>query len=428
MASGISYRRFEQGTALVFPLGTAADPSILFGNDNAWGGLNDGIYGTTTPSVAISINGTKAIEFKAGAMEFPDGTAALPSITFASDPDTGLFSSSANVLGFAASGAVEMLLSGTNLTPGADDGSALGSATVSWADLFLATGGVINWANGDVTLTMAANLLTLDGGDLLIANGFGQVIGHTAQIAAGAVTSEFQMHGTAPADSTALLAAWSADAVPPRLYFAKSRSATIGTFGIITTGDNLGEILAFGDDGVDFNSNANASAAIIFDSAGTIAADRVPGQILLQTATDAAPSVLTTAVTISPAQNATFVGSVLSTSATKGIGYGTGAGGTVTQGTNKSTGVTLDTITGIITMVNSALAGDTTVAFTLTDSAIAATDAVIVLHESVGTIGAYSFGSTAAGGSAVISVHNNTAGSLSEAIVLRFVVIKSVNA
>ena len=67
-------------------------------------------------------------------------------------------------------------------------------------------------------------------------------------------------------------------------------------------------------------------------------------------------------------------------------------------------------------------------AFTLTDSAIAATDAVLVLHESGGTIGAYSFGSTGAAGSAAISVHNNTSGSLSEAIVLRFVVIKSVNA
>ena len=121
-------------------------------------------------------------------------------------------------------------------------------------------------------------------------------------------------------------------------------------------------------------------------------------------------------------------GALLVKSATLGLGYGSGAGGTVTQATSKSTGVTLNTVTGIITMNGAALAADTTVSFTLTDSAIAATDAVVVVHESVGTLGAYSFAATGAAGSAAIAVHNNTPGSLSEAIVLRFVVIKSVNA
>lgn len=120
-------------------------------------------------------------------------------------------------------------------------------------------------------------------------------------------------------------------------------------------------------------------------------------------------------------------GKITSAGATSGIGYATGAGGAVTQITSKSTGVTLNTVTGIITMQAASLAADTTVSFTLTDSAIAATDAVIVLHESAGTLGAYSFASTAAAGSASISVHNNTPGALAEAIVLRFAVIKSVN-
>lgn len=153
-------------------------------------------------------------------------------------------------------------------------------------------------------------------GDLQVANGGGVVIGNTAQVAVGAVTSELQVQGTAPADSTISLTAWSADAVPPRLYFGKSRSATIGTFSIITTGDNLGEIMAFGDDGVDLNSNSNASAGIVFDSAGTIAADRVPGVIRFQTATDAAPSVLTTALTIDQAQTVTCAAGLVTQTAT----------------------------------------------------------------------------------------------------------------
>lgn len=116
----------------------------------------------------------------------------------------------------------------------------------------------------------------------------------------------------------------------------------------------------------------------------------------------------------------------LDSSPTAGIGYGVGAGGTVTQATNKSTGVTLDKVVGTIVMNGAALAADVTVAFTLTNSAIAANDVVVVVHDLTGTIGAYSFGVTPAGGSALISVHNNTPASLSEAIQLRFAVIKGV--
>lgn len=128
------------------------------------------------------------------------------------------------------------------------------------------------------------------------------------------------------------------------------------------------------------------------------------------------------------AGNLSLTGGVNSSSPTAGIGYSSGAGGTVTQATSKSTGVTLNKATGIITMNAASLAANTAVAFTLTDSAIAATDAVVIVHESGGSLGAYGFGSTAAGGSATITVRNLTSGALAEAIVLRFVVIKSVNA
>ena len=65
---------------------------------------------------------------------------------------------------FSVNDVAELLLSATNLTPGANDGNVLGSATVSWADLFLATGAVINWANGEVTITETdADTLTIAG-------------------------------------------------------------------------------------------------------------------------------------------------------------------------------------------------------------------------------------------------------------------------
>lgn len=107
------------------------------------------------------------------------------------------------------------------------------------------------------------------------------------------------------------------------------------------------------------------------------------------------------------------------------FGYGAGAGGTVTQATNKSTGVTLDTRCGQVTMNNAQLDAATAVSFTLTNSQIAATDLLIINHVSGGTTGAYLFGARAAAGSATVTVRNVSAGNLSEALVLGFAVIKA---
>ena len=57
----------------------------------------------------------------------------------------------------------KLQLSPNNLNPSANDGLALGAATVSFADLFLASGGVINWNNGAFTLTQNAGLVTASG-------------------------------------------------------------------------------------------------------------------------------------------------------------------------------------------------------------------------------------------------------------------------
>ena len=126
----------------------------------------------------------------------------------------------------------------------------------------------------------------------------------------------------------------------------------------------------------------------------------------------------------------TAASSVKSTSASGGVGYATGAGGVVTQATSKSTGVTLDKVCGTITMHNATLAHQTPVAFTLTNSAIEATDVVAVCVKSGGTAGAYlvSAGAVAAGSCSITLFNCQTAGNLSEAVVLQFAVIKAVAA
>jgi hypothetical protein len=106
------------------------------------------------------------------------------------------------------------------------------------------------------------------------------------------------------------------------------------------------------------------------------------------------------------------------------IGYGTAAQGTVTQATDKGTGVTLNKSAGQITMNGAALAGNTAVTFTLTNNLISAKDVIILNVGSVGTAGAYTtYVSSLAAGSAVLTLRNLTSGSLSEAVVINYAII-----
>ena len=56
----------------------------------------------------------------------------------------------------------------TGFIPDANDGAYLGTTTAQFSDLFLAEGGVINWDNGDATLTQAGDVVTLAGADLKV--------------------------------------------------------------------------------------------------------------------------------------------------------------------------------------------------------------------------------------------------------------------
>jgi len=110
--------------------------------------------------------------------------------------------------------------------------------------------------------------------------------------------------------------------------------------------------------------------------------------------------------------------------ATQEIGYATAAQGTVTQATDKSTGVTLNKSAGRITMNAASLAANTAVSFTLTNSGISSNDAIIVNVSGGGTAAAYTtYISSMTAGSAVVTLRNLTGGALAEAVVLNFAII-----
>lgn len=111
------------------------------------------------------------------------------------------------------------------------------------------------------------------------------------------------------------------------------------------------------------------------------------------------------------------------------IGYNTGAGGSITQGAgSKTNSVTLNRPTGIIVTDNAALNANTAVTFNLSNSVIEATDIVLVSHVSGGSLSAYNFAAEPAAGNANIVIRNIAGVNLSEALTLRFIVLKSVNA
>ncbi len=124
-------------------------------------------------------------------------------------------------------------------------------------------------------------------------------------------------------------------------------------------------------------------------------------------------------------------GKISSNSSTKGVGYSTGAGGAVTQATNRTTAVTVNTVSGTITTNNASLAAEATAKFTVTNSSIEVGDTVVVSQQSGSNGGGTIVSVTAvAAGSFQIAVYNgNVAAGTAEtgAIKINFAVIKAVS-
>ena len=248
------------------------------------------------------------------------------------------------------------------ISPATNDAAALGTTTLGFADLHLATGGVINWANGEITITetdantltiagvatrvdlaagilemnnaiewdtgvaivageysigrnadatdrlqfnvptgatfewsvndvakllLSTSALTVSDGDLFVADAYGVVIGHSAQLSTGAIP-ELQLVGLGGgADSRALIAGFGANANSGIFQFLKSRGASLGGSGIVSNDDELGLIEWHVDDGSDYVSRA-AAIRVYID--GVPGLNDTPGRIILATTADGSES------------------------------------------------------------------------------------------------------------------------------------------
>lgn len=172
-----------------------------------------------------------------------------------------------------------------------------------------------------------------------------------------------------------------------------------------------------------------------FDGSGAITvtadANTLSGTVLKSTVVTSSltsfgetPTLVTPIIGVATGTSLAVTGAVTSSGA--GIGYATGAGGTVTQITSRTTTVVLNKLCGNITMFSAAQAANAIVTFTLTNSFIAATDILLVQHISATNGGAWVFSTVCGAGSATISITNSTSASITSATPLRFILIKAV--
>jgi hypothetical protein len=159
-------------------------------------------------------------------------------------------------------------------------------------------------------------------------------------------------------------------------------------------------------------TSANLRAAMT-DETGT-------GSLVFATS----PTLVTPAIGVATGASLTATGVIASTG-TAGVGYATGAGGTVTQGSSRTTGVTINKTSGAITLF-SAAGSATAATFTVTNSTVAATD-VIILNQKSGT-DLYDLMVTAVSAGSFNITFRTTGGTTTEQPVFNFAVIKGVAA
>ena len=151
-----------------------------------------------------------------------------------------------------------------------------------------------------------ADNLSIAGSDVSIADGIGLIVGNTAQVAMGEVTSEVQILGTTETDASLAIGLWSTtDALSPSLKFVKGAHATIGNHSVtVEDNEELGKIQAYGSDATDSDTLSSEIAFNIDDDG--VGTGTLGGEILLKTS--GKDGTLDTAVTIDSSQNVALAG------------------------------------------------------------------------------------------------------------------------
>ena len=192
-----------------------------------------------------------------------------------------------------------------------------------------------------------------------------------------------------------------------------SQAAGLKVTGAVAAGTVAAAVISSGAD-ANLSINAKGSGTLTLNNTAT-------GNIVLGRAATGVSLAVTGALT--------------SSSASAGIGYATGAGGAVIQITNRSTGVTVNALSGTIQTDTTSLAAGASAEFTVTNSSVAVGDVVVVSQRSGSSNVAGVAGTThvhvvtVAAGSFIVSVDNKSSTTAETgAIIINFAMIKAVAA
>ena len=130
--------------------------------------------GLTTANSVLNVIGGDGITANENDMAITSAQTTITSIlntalVVGRDADNQVKFSTDDEMIFRLNGTDEIKMAANLLAPVTSDGAALGNTSLMWSDLFLESGSVINFNNGDITLTHALNKLTFAGGHLEMA-------------------------------------------------------------------------------------------------------------------------------------------------------------------------------------------------------------------------------------------------------------------
>jgi len=137
---------------------TVADDHFLFCDGGASGATKvESIADLATAQAGTGITATNGV-FSVTAAQTGITSLLATDIKIGEDDQTKIDFATANQIQFYANNSKEMVLEENELSPGTNDGIALGSAAMGWSDLYLADGGQILLGNDqDVKLTHVAD-------------------------------------------------------------------------------------------------------------------------------------------------------------------------------------------------------------------------------------------------------------------------------
>tara|TARA_Y100000034_G_scaffold85118_1_gene102099 strand:+ start:1531 stop:3093 length:1563 start_codon:yes stop_codon:yes gene_type:complete len=294
-------------------IGEASGSGVYFGTDQ-----HARVYSDGTNLILTMASGHFSLNSDTRLVDVHAGTEASPSLRIGGDGSSGIYRISSGIWGFASSGDLKfsMRTDGIAVDPtkkiyldgGVDTyihepsgnvfevvtgdaarlrAHSLGIGIPATAKFYLdgvagSTDTYIHESSPDVLdLVAGGKTVSLTGtGNVLISDGGGLVVGHTAQVTS-ASAAKLQVLGTGLADASIILGRWSTtNSDLPLFVFVKSGNAAIGSKTAVADGESLGGLNWRADDGHDYNTNA---ASIMVEVNGAVTTNRVPADIIINT-------------------------------------------------------------------------------------------------------------------------------------------------